>query len=117
MTLLVIVGTLAIIAATVTIGVIVDRKIGLFPRPDELKEEPKRRGPRYAAGEAPSTAIRARGAQLDKLRSSRRCPKCRDALVAAGDDELVRYGDGELRVIHLRCAKCGETRSLYVDAN
>lgn len=115
MTLLVIVGTLAIVAAMVTAGVIVDRKVGILPRPEELKEQ-KPRGPRYAAGEAPSSAIRARGAQLDKLRSSRRCRQCRQTLVAAGDDERVRYGDRELLVIHLRCDQHGEAPSLYVDA-
>jgi RNase P subunit RPR2 len=123
----VIIGTILIVVAVIAIGVFLDRKIGILPRPKELKGnvmvevnrtktvESKR--PRYEAGEAPSTAIRARGAQLDKLRASRRCSKCREPLASTGDDENVRYGDGELLVVHLRCGKCGETRSLYVDAS
>jgi hypothetical protein len=116
----VIIGTITIVCAVVVIGVLVDRKVGILPRPEQLKDSEKairaRRGADYAAGDAPSTAIRARGAQLDKLRSSRRCATCRETLVTAGDDERVRYGDGELLVLHLRCPKCSETRSVYVDA-
>ncbi len=113
----VVIGTIAIVVVVVAIGVVVDRKIAILPKPQELKEmaNPKRPA-RYGAGEAPSTAIRARGPQqLDKLRASRRCSSCREQLVPGDDDERVRYGDGELLVMHLRCPKCGETRSLYVD--
>ena len=122
---LVVVGTLAIVAAVIFIGVKVDRKVGLLPRREKLvsvevyrRKHSGHRGADYAAGEAPATAIRARGAQLDKLRTSRRCPTCREAVAAAtADDDHVRYGDGELLVLHLKCPKCGETRSLYVDVS
>jgi len=113
-TLLVIVGTIAIVAVTITVGVLLDRRIGLLPRPKELLEAGKPKPARHDAGEAPATAIRARGAQLERLRGARRCPTCREVLVAAGDDERVRYDDRELLVIHLRCPRCDEPHALYV---
>jgi hypothetical protein len=112
--ILVVIGTIAIVAATIAIGVLVDRKISLLPRPQELLEAGKPKQPRHDAGEAPATAIRARGAQLDRLRRSRRCPTCREPLVVEGDDECVRYDDRELLVIHLRCTRCNEPHALYV---
>jgi hypothetical protein len=35
-------------------------------------------------------------------------------MMAAGDEEHVHYGGGELLVVQLRCEKCGARRALYV---
>jgi len=114
-----IVGTIAIIAITIAIGVFADKKVDLIPRKTTLEKgnAPKRlsRGSSgYAAGEAASTAIRAGAAQLEKLRTSQRCTGCRAALDVRGDDR-VRYADHELIIVQFHCPSCGRNRSLYVD--
>jgi hypothetical protein len=108
-----ILGTVAIIAVAIAIGVVVDRKIDLLPRPEKLAE-PRPKLPGHAAGEAPATAIRAGGAQRATLRATQRCKACRTVLVADGDDDHVRYDDRELVVILFRCPNCGVKRALYV---
>lgn len=109
-----IVGTIAIVLGVVAIGMLLTRKRGFILRPEDLKEQPKPKRPQHAAGEAPATAIRAGGEQLARLRTTQRCRKCR-AVMTPGDDERVRYGDGELIVIELRCPKCEAKRALYVN--
>ena len=116
MSALVVIGTIVIVAVVIVVGVLVDRKVSLLPRPEELAQAGKPKPPQHGAGDAPATAIRARGPQLEQLRAARKCPTCRKSLIAAGDDESVRYDDRELLVIHLRCDSCGEPRPLYVDA-
>ena len=108
-----IVGTIVIVAITIVIGVVVDRRIGLVPRAGDPDEAPARR-PAHTAGEAPATAIRAGGNQLAKLRASQRCSACRTVL-AHGEDDHVRYGDRDLIVLHFQCPQCGAKRVLYVE--
>lgn len=109
-----IIGTLAIVLITVVIGVFLDRKVGLLPRAADLAENPAPKPvTMHAAGEAPATAIRARGGQLDRLRSQR-CPGCRGPMTNAHDD-TVRYNERELVVLHFACGACGTRRSLYVE--
>lgn len=108
-----ILGTIAVVLGTIVIGLLLTRKRPLLARPEALAAPPKKR-PAYAAGEAPATAIRASGAQLERLRTSQRCRECR-RVMTAGEAERVRYGDGELLVIELRCT-CGARRALYVTA-
>jgi len=108
-----ILGTLGIIAAAITIGVVVDRKIGLLPRPEKLVEtRPRIAG--HSAGEAPATAIRAGAAQVVTLRATQRCKACRTLLVADGDDDHVRYDDRDLLVLPFRCPACDAKRALYI---
>ena len=110
-----IVGTIAIVAAVVALGMLLTRKRGFLVKPAELAEpKPKPKPPSHAAGEAPATAIRAAGEQLARLRTTQRCRECR-TIMTAGPDERVRYGDGELIVIELRCPKCDARRALYVN--
>jgi hypothetical protein len=108
-----IIGTIAIVVATVVLGMLITRKRGFLVQPEELAK-PKPKQPSHAAGEAPATAIRAAGEQLARLRSTQRCPQCR-AVMTPDAGEHVRYGDGELLVIELRCARCGTKRALYVN--
>jgi hypothetical protein len=105
-------GTLAIVGITVTIGMWLTRKKGFLPKPEELAPRTKPRTS-YAAGEAPATAIRAGAVQLERLRTTQRCAKCR-ALMTAVSDEIVRYDDRDMLVIGLRCEPCATRRPLYV---
>ena len=105
-------GTIAVVLGTIAIGMLLTRKKQLVPRPEELTVPPKRR-PSHGAGEAPATAIRAGGEQLARLRTTQRCRACR-SVMTPGSDERVRYGDGELLVIELRCGRCEARRALYV---
>jgi len=106
-------GTIAIVLAVVALGMLLTRKRGFLLRPEELTEKKPPR-PSHAAGEAPATAIRAGGEQLARLRSTQRCRECR-SVMTPGSDERVRYGDGELIVIELRCPRCEAKRALYVN--
>ena len=108
----VILGTIAIVAVTIVIGLIVDRKAPILPRPENAETERKKLQT-HAAGDAPATAIRARDAQLDRLRASQRCPQCRSKMESAPDDH-VRYGDTDLLVCHFKCVNCPGFRTLYV---
>ena len=57
----IVLGTIAIVAAVIVVGVIVDRKIGILPRPKELanyRVDVVRKKPE-PAGETAATAIRA----------------------------------------------------------
>jgi hypothetical protein len=108
-------GTVLIVAITIAIGVYADKKLHLAPRAEDLAAPPKPRS--HAAGEAPSTAIRAGTAQLTNLRAAQRCKVCRTVLVADGADEDVRYAERTLLVLHFVCPTCPDVRkrSLYVE--
>lgn len=108
----VIAGTLAIVAVTVVFGMWATRHRGIVPTKQELAPAQKPKRPRYAAGEAPSTAIRAGDAQLERLRTTQRCTQCRATMTVAGED-IVRYDDRDLLVLDLHCT-CGARRGLYV---
>ena len=105
-------GTLAIVGVTIVIGLWATKKRGIGPTKQELLDAQKPKPPRYAAGEAPSTAIRAGADQLVRLRTSQRCKSCRALMSVAGED-TVRYDDRDLLVLDLHCA-CGARRGLYV---
>jgi hypothetical protein len=107
-----VVGTIAIVAIVIAAGMWISRRRGLFVKPAELAEPRPRAS--HAAGEAPATAIRAGGEQLARLRISQRCRACR-SVMAPGSEEHVRYGDGELLVIELRCGACDARRALYIN--
>lgn len=110
-----IVGTIAIVLITVAVGLLIDRKHSILPKPSDIVAEhavaPKIAT--HAAGEAPATAIRVRGGQLAKLRIQR-CTACRAAMTT-GDDDTVRYNDRKLLVLHFACTQCATKRSLYVE--
>ena len=114
--IVIVLGTIAIVAATIAAGVLVDRKWGLLPRPEQLRAASARPAlPGHAAGEAPATAIRASStAQLERLRAGQRCPDCRTIMSGEADDR-VRFGGRELRVLRFRCGTCSMRRALYVE--
>ena len=109
-----VIGTIAIVAATVAIGVFLTRRTRLVPQPEELSAPP-RRAPRVEPGLTAATAIRATAAQLDRLRTAQRCTACRTTLSSEPDD-TARFDGGELTLLRFRCATCGAKRTLYVRA-
>lgn len=109
-----ILGTVALIAVTVALGVWIDRKHSVVPKPSDFAPAARKKMVvTYAAGEAPATAIRARAGQLDRLRGQR-CGECRAELRAASED-TVRYDGRELLVLRFACPACSTKRSLYVE--
>lgn len=108
-----IIGTIAIVLITITVGLLVDRKHSIVPRPTKLAPEPKPPPPPHAAGEAPATAIRARQAQVANLRGQR-CATCRASMTNTADD-TVRYNERELLVLHFSCPACAHTSVLYIE--
>jgi hypothetical protein len=103
--------TLAITAIAIAIGYYVDKRF--VPKPEQLDAPPP--PPKLVVGESPAAAIRTKPAQLDRLRATQRCANCRAAMQLAGDDEVIRYDDRRLIVVHFACPACGRKRSLYVE--
>lgn len=115
--MLIVLGTIAIVAAAVGIGLVLEKKIGFIVGPKDLETEAQRKRKQlvsHAAGEAPATALRVRDVQIAKLRTTQRCASCRGAMAGA-DDDTVHYDGRELLVMHFTCAACGTTRALYID--
>ena len=108
-----IIGTIAIVLVTVVIGLLIDRKAPILGRPEESPAAKRKKQATHAAGEAPATALRVAADQLDKLRGSQRCPRCRSTMQSAPDDH-VRYDNADLLVCHFTCENCPGTRTLYV---
>lgn len=102
-----ILATLLIVVVTIVVGRSIDKR--LAPSPDELAGKP-----RVLPGELPAAAIRARPAQLARLRAGQRCPDCRAAMHGA-DDEAIWYDERRQIVLHFQCPACGQKRSLYVE--
>ncbi len=111
--MMIVLGTLAIVGVTVVVGMFVDRRFALLPRREALEAAKRPALPGHLAGEAPSTAIRAREAQLAKLRTGQRCPSCRSEMTALPDD-VVRYDNRDLYLLRFTCPRCRIDRSLYV---
>ena len=112
--ILTIVATIAIVAVAIALGVVLDRKLGILPKPAQLAEPRRLPAPTHAAGDAPAAAIRAHAGQLERLRATQRCRACRAPLPPAAD-EVIRYDDRRLIVLHFACPACAATRALYVD--
>lgn len=109
-----ILGTIAIVFITVLVGILIDRKHSILPKPTELApREREKPSTVHGAGEAPATAIRARGGQLAKLRIQR-CATCRAEMTNEPDDR-VRYNEKELLVLQFSCPACTTKCTLYVE--
>lgn len=103
-------GTVLLIAATIALGLYLDRKLALLPRGEKLAQAQL---PPEVAGETPATAIRARPAQIDRLRTQR-CRSCQAALTPEPDDH-VRYDGKRLLVLRFTCSACGARRTIYIE--
>jgi hypothetical protein len=108
-----IIGTIAIVLVTIVIGLLIDRKAPVLVKQVDTAAEDLRKRSTHAAGEAPATALKIRLDQLDRLRATQRCPRCRTTMQSAPDDH-VRYGDADLLVCHFTCENCPGTRTIYV---
>jgi hypothetical protein len=113
MTLGVIIGTIAIVLVAVVVGLLIDRKAPILGRPEDTAAADLKKRSTHAAGEAPATALRIHDNQLDTLRATQRCPRCRSTMQSAPDDH-VRYDDADLLVCHFTCENCPGTRTIYV---
>lgn len=114
--ILIILGTLAVVGVAVAIGMLINRKTPLLAAPEDFETEAQRARKQlvsHGAGEAPATALRVRAPQIEKLRTTQRCPSCRAAM-GSDDDDTVRYDDRDLLVLHFTCPACAATRSLYI---
>jgi len=115
--LVVVLGTIAIILVTVTIGLLINRNIGFLPGPEDFKTDKDRERKKlvsHGAGEAPATALRVRDVQIAKLRTSQRCASCRAEMRNEADDS-VRYNETDLLVLQFTCGSCASKRALYID--
>jgi hypothetical protein len=112
-----ILGTIAIVAVVVVAGYFADRRFGILPRGERLRDdgEAKRVAPgtAFAAGEAPATALAPNPAALARLRATP--PRCTGDAVAmvADPDDLVKFAGKDMLVLRFRCPTCSAARSIY----
>lgn len=110
-----IIGTIVIVLITIAVGLFLDRKTSIVPKPEELAPPPKR-ATTHNAGEAPATALRAGDKQLANLTKGQRCPACRSEMTYADSaDDRVRYNERDMLVLHFACPRCATKKVLYVD--
>jgi hypothetical protein len=111
-----IIGTIAIVLLVVLVGLWIDRRAPILPKPEELapQDGARKKAVSHAAGEAPATALRIPASQVAKLRANQRCPECR-AVMESAPDEHVRYNDADLLICHFTCTKCSGKRTLYAN--
>jgi hypothetical protein len=110
----VILGTIGIVAAMIGLGVLIDRKWSILPRPGELAKIDPKAPPPDPPGTAPGAALRLTEKKLERARESQRCAACK-ARLTAGPGETIRFGDRQLQVFRMTCENCGATRALYVE--
>ena len=112
--LLVILGTVGLVAAFVVVGLWIDKKVSILPRVEELQEaaRPKLPGGDHEAGLAPQTALHSDPAQIARVIARQRC--CKAAMIEDGRDD-VRYGDKQLVAVRLHCGECSAIRHLYFE--
>jgi RNase P subunit RPR2 len=111
----VILGTIAIVIVVVAIGMLLDRKVGFLPAPEDFDTNRERKKlASHGPGEAPATALRIDATQIAKLRTSQRCTSCRKELRNEADDS-VRFDENELVILHFTCTGCDARRTLYVE--
>jgi hypothetical protein len=109
----VILGTIGVVAVVVIVGMWVDRRWGILPRPGELAAVEKAEPP-DPPGTVASAPLRLTPKKLARALVAQKCAGC-GARVAASEGEPVRYGAHELRLYRLTCPACGVGRGLYVN--
>jgi hypothetical protein len=107
----IVLGTLAVVAAAIAIGVLVDRKVGLLPRPRDLLEagKPGTKPAPHAPGEAPETALATPPRTVH-------CRACHASTQLEGTSRTT-YGDRELVVQRHRCTSCATITRIYCEAS
>jgi hypothetical protein len=110
----VILGTIGIVGVVVTLGMLIDRRWSILPRPGELaKIDPKAPKP-DPPGTSATAALRLTPRKLTAALAAQRCAEC-NARLTAGPGEPIRLGDRSLTVYRLTCPSCGATRALYIE--
>ena|SRR5689334_13803990 len=110
----VILGTIGIVGVVVTLGILIDRRWSILPRPGELAQlDPKAPKP-DPPGTTPATALRLTPRKLTAALAAQRCTDCNSRLTAGAGDP-IRLGDRALTVYRLTCSKCGASRALYIE--
>jgi hypothetical protein len=101
-------GTIAIIGATIAIGVVIDRKVGILPRRELLLADgkPRLKLPPHAPGAAPETALATPPGEVA-------CSACEAATRLEGDSP-VAYDGRALTARRYRCTRCAATTTIYV---
>ena len=107
----VVLATIAIVIATVGLGLVLDRWIGILPRPEPLPAGPLA-PPSPAAGETAGGAIRASSEARARVLARQRC--CGITMIA-GDEEPVVLAGRALLVVRLTCSVCQAHRALYFE--
>lgn len=110
----VIFGTIGIVGVVITLGVLIDRRWSILPRPGELaKLDPKAPKP-DPPGTSATAALRLTPRKLTAALAAQRCVDCNSRLTA-GPGDPIRLGDRALTVYRLTCDKCGGGRALYIE--
>lgn len=109
-------GTLAIVAVFVGVGLLIDRRWSVLPRKEELIEAGRKKplGSDHEVGLAPATALACEPSRLPKVIAQQRCACKARAMEQVSEDD-VRYADRTLRAVKLRCGACGAHRHLYFE--
>jgi hypothetical protein len=113
----VVIGTLAIVAGVIAIGVLIDRKWSLLPRKGEHARVAAARAapPPDPPGTTPATALRVPESRLTRLLDGQRCAACKKRIDVPAGGEPVKLGDRNLVVYRLTCPSCSASRALYVE--
>jgi hypothetical protein len=110
----VLLGTLGVIAAVIVIGVWIDRKVSIVPRPEALRDAGTARPPPDPPGTVAAAPLRLTGKKLARALVAQRCVACRTRL-EPGPGESIRFAGKELLLFRMTCAGCGVGRGLYVE--
>jgi hypothetical protein len=110
----VVLGTLAVVAAVIAIGVLIDRRWSILPRPEELRDEGAPKPPPDPPGTVASAPLRLTARKLSRALVAQRCVTCRTRL-EAGPGEPIRFAGKELQLFRMTCGTCGAGRGLYVE--
>jgi hypothetical protein len=114
----VVLGTLAIVAGVIALGVVIDRRWSILPRKGEYAKAAAARAapPPDPPGTTPAAALRVPMARLPRLLAAQRCASCKKRIAGSPDDgEQIVLGERALVVFRLTCASCRASRALYVE--
>lgn len=110
-----VIGTLAVVTATIIAGMLADRRWSLLPRKEDLLLASGVRSllPGATEGDSPATAVTATIGEIERIRRRQKCPRCQLAL-DSGPNESVTHDGVALCVLVFTCARCGGFRRVYV---
>lgn len=107
-----VVGTLAVVALVVVVGLWLDRRIALLPPMGAPAGPPPPRVDATPPGSTAATAVRVPRSWRSRIAAGR-CA-CGQPLAVASD-EPITFGGRTLVIVRLACAACGHHRSVYLE--